>query len=169
VDAATGLISTIAGNGAQSSGGDGGAPTDARLNAPSGVALDGMGNILVAEWFASCIRRVDVNTGLISTVAGGGGGDDGGLATNANRAITYGLAIDISGGIFIADGNNHRIRFVDPASGIISTVAGNGIQGFSGDGGQAISASLSSPVDLAVDSAGNLYIADQWNQRVRSL
>ena len=167
VDAATGIISTIAGNGIQSSSGDGGAATNASLNSPSGVVIDSAGNLFIAEWFGSRIRRVDAGTGVITTVAGGGSGGDGEAATNANLSITYGLAIDNKGDLFIADVNHQRIRFVDAPSGLIRTVAGNGTSGFTGDGGQATNASLSFPVDVAADAAGNLFISDQGNLRVR--
>src|SRR5712691_406863 len=167
VDAVSGIITTIAGNGVQALSGDGGPATNASLFAPSGLALDTEGNIFIAEWFGSRVRRVDATTHIITTVAGGGNGDDGGQATNAALASAYGLALDTSGNLLIADVSHHRIRRVDATNGIITTVAGNGTSGFSGDGGLATSASLSFPVDVVLDSAGNLFIADQGNRRVR--
>ena len=169
VDASTGNISTVAGTGISGFGGDGGAATAARLRSPSGVALDGSGNLYIADRHNRRIRRVDAATGNISTVAGtgtSGFGGDGGAATSASLSFPYGVALDGSGNLYIADRDNHRVRRVDAATGNISTVAGTGTT-FSGDGGAATSASLSSPSGVALDGSGNLYIVDGSNNRIR--
>jgi len=162
-----GGITTFAGNGTDGFGGDGGLATSASLRSPTGVAVDGSGNLYIAAYANNRVRRVDTN-GVITTFAGGiyGFGGDGGLATSASLRDPTGVAVDGSGNLYIADQNNQRIRRVDP-NGIITTVAGNGTYGFSGDGGQATSASLANPSGVAVDGSGNLYIADQRNYRIR--
>ena len=170
VDAATGIITTVAGNGTAGYGGDGSAATGANLNDPIGVAVDSVGNVFIADTFNQRIRRVDAATGFISTVAGNGTfgfNGDGGLATDAWMRDPVGVALDSAGNLFITDQNNQRIRRVDAATGTMSTVAGSGTFGFGGDGGLATNASLSRPTGAALDSAGNLFIADQSNQRVR--
>ncbi len=170
VDAATGIISTVAGNGSFGFAGDGGPATSATLNQPDGVALDAAGNLFIADFANRRIRRVDAMTGIISTIAGNGAATfagDGGPATSASLFSPTGVALDAAGNLFIADIHNHRIRRVDAATGIISTVAGNGTATFAGDGGPATSASLLSPIGVAIDAAGNLFIADISNHRIR--
>jgi streptogramin lyase len=170
VDATTGIITTVAGNGVPDFIGDGGLATDASLRYPNGVAVDGAGNLFIADWGNERIRRVDAVTGIISTVAGTGipgVGGDGGLATGASLNSPTGAAVDGSGNLFIADYGNQRIRRVDAVTGIITTVAGIGVQGFAGDGGLATDASLSNPTGVAVDGAGNVFVADTANQRIR--
>ncbi len=170
VDAADGTIATIAGTGTAGYGGDGGAATAAQLNNPVRLALDGAGNLYVADSGNHRVRRVDAADGTVSTVAGTGdpgSAGDGGAATAAQLFAPYGLAVDGAGNLFIADTFNHRVRRVDAASGNIATVAGTGISGFGGDGGAATAAQLDGPHDVAVDTAGNLYVADATNHRVR--
>jgi sugar lactone lactonase YvrE len=170
VEATTGVITTVAGDGRQGFGGDGGAATSASLNTPTRVAVDGSGNLFIADYGNARIRRVEAASGVITTVAGNGiwgFGGDGGAATSANLYFPYGLAVDGSGNLFIADYGNVRVRRVQAASGVITTVAGDGTRGFSEDGGAATSASLDGPLGVAVDASGNLFIADPGNQRVR--
>ena len=162
----TGTITTIAGTGERGFGGDGGPAIQAQLDAPTGVAVDGEGNLYIADRDNSRIRKVD-SIGTITTIAGGGGfGEDGGPATQARLNLPYGVAVDSAGNLYIADTNNDRIRKVDSA-GTITTIAGTGEQGFGGDGGPATQARLNYPYGVAVDGAGNLYIADQYNNRIR--
>ena len=166
VDAA-GVISTVAGDGTRGFGGDGGPAVAAQLYLPYGVALDGAGNLYIADRNNNRIRKVDA-AGVISTVAGGGSGGDGGPAVAAYLNSPRGVAPDGAGNLYIADSSNNRIRKVD-AAGVISTVAGDGTQGFGGDGGPAATAQLDFPQDVALDGDGNLYIADSGNDRIRRL
>ena len=166
----SGNISTVAGTGTPGFSGDGGAATSARLNSPRGVALDSSGNLYIADATNHRVRKVDATTGNISTVAGTGTpgfSGDGGAATSAALGSPRGVALDGSGNLYIADWSNHRIRRVDATTGNISTVAGMGSLGFSGDGGAATSATLNLPQGVALDGSGNLYIADSWNHRIR--
>jgi sugar lactone lactonase YvrE len=174
VDGATGVITTVAGNGSTGFSGDGGPATSAALSNPSGLAIDSDGNLFIADQSNQRIRRVDAATGVITTVAGSGDqlpafSGDGGPATSARLANPYDVAVDGGGNLFIADLANQRVRKVDAATGNITTVAGNGSAGFSGDGGAATSASLADPRGVALDTDGNLFIADQSNQRVRKV
>ena len=166
-----GIITTVAGNGRQGYGGDGGAATAAQLNLPWDVAVDGSGNLYIADSGNYRIRKVDADTGNISTVAGNGNfgfSGDGGLATEARLSIPRGVTADGSGNLYIADTFNQRIRKVD-ADGNISTVAGNGTFGFSGDGGLATAATLRNPWSVAADGSGNFYIADTGSNRIRKV
>ena len=225
VDAGTGVIETVAGDGTWGSSGDGGPATAARLANPRGLALEPGGGLLIADTENDRVRRVDPVTGQIDTVAGngdsygnpgdggpateavvagpadvvaGGGafwvaeseghrirrvtagvistvagtgspdyGGDGSLARDATFGRPSGMAVDPAGNVWLADESGGRVRRIDGQTGRIGLVAGNGTDGFSGDGGLATEASLSNPRGLAVDSAGNLYVADSWNDRVR--
>jgi uncharacterized protein (TIGR03437 family) len=165
----TGVISTFAGGG--SSIGDGVPATTAALS-PVAIAVDGGGNLYIAEtvYGLSLVRKVNTS-GIIMTVAGGAaccGLGDGGPATGAYLAVPYGLAVDSAGNLYIAqvNGNDNLIRKVSP-SGLISTIAGGGAAGNIGDGGPATSANLSRPLGVAVDSAGNLYISEAAGNRIR--
>jgi len=165
-----GIISTVAGTGTQGFSGDGGPATNATLDRPTFVVVDPAGNLYFADSSNQRIRRVDIN-GTITTIAGNGMAGfsgDGGLAGNASLMFPLGLAMDRTGNLYVADANNHRIRRID-LSGIITTVAGNGVEGFSGDLGPATSASLNYPEDVAFDGAGNLFIADSGNNRIRKV
>ena len=170
VDAATGIITTVAGNGVSGYGGDGGPATSASLYQPTGVAVDAAGNVFITDRGNNRVRKVDAATGVITTVAGtgtNGYSGDGGPATGADLAYPTAVAVDAAGDLFIVDLGNSRIRRVDAATGIITTVAGNGMQAYGGDGGPATGASLNYPLDVAVDAAGNVFIADYVNHRVR--
>jgi uncharacterized protein (TIGR03437 family) len=171
VAAATGIITTVAGYGTQGYWGDEGPATSALLNDPDGVSLDASGNLYIAEWGNSVIRKVTVATGIVSTVAGSGTSGywgDGGPATSAMLSGPEQVAVDGPGNIYIADNGNCRVRKVAAATGIITTVAGNGTCDYSGDGGPAISAQIYYPHGVAVDAAGSLYIVD-GNQTVRKV
>jgi hypothetical protein len=170
VTASTGDISTIAGNGTQGFSGDGGSATSAELDEPLGIAVDSSGNLYIADSNNNRIRKVNTS-GTISTVAGNGTegfSGDGGLATSAELNEPYAVGVDSSGNLYISDGFNHRIRKVN-TSGYISTVAGNGTYGYSGDGGPATSAEISVPSGLAFDSSNNVYLADNGNYVVRKI
>ena len=149
---ASGTITTIAGTGERGDGGDGGPAVGARLNWPSGVAVDGSGNLYIADSGNAQIRRVDAR-GIITTIA-------------FHLNFPQGVAADNSGTVYFADTSRNRVRRVD-ASGVITTVAGTGERDYGGDGGPAVEASLSQPRGLAADEAGNVYIADSWNDRIR--
>ncbi len=172
VDLATGVITTVAGNGTSGFSGDGGPATAAQLNQPDGVAVDGDGRVFIADYNNNRVRMVDPATGIITTVAGNGTwiySGDGGPATQAGMRGPVGLAVDANDHLFIADVNAQRIRMVDLATGVITTVAGNGTAGYGGDGGPATEAMISNPQGVAVDGRGQLYIADWGNQRIRQV
>ncbi|SFD38451.1 NHL repeat-containing protein [Paracidovorax konjaci] len=161
-------ISTVAGTGVQGFGGDGGPAVSAQLNFSYGVAADAAGALYIVDSGNHRVRRVDA-AGTIVTVAGtgvAGYGGDGGPAVAAQLNEPRGIAVDAAGNLYVADLNNHRIRRVD-AGGTITTVAGTGAAGFSGDGGAATAAQLNSPFGVATDGAGRIYIADSANYRVR--
>src|SRR6266568_1290272 len=185
-----GDIYTVAGDGTQGFSGDGGPATTAELSSPVGVAVDAAGNLLIADVFNERVRVVAASTGTfygqamtagdIYTVAGDGNfgfSGDGGPATSAGLSGPEGVAVDAAGSLLIADTGDGRVRVVAARTGTfygkamtvghIYTVAGTSTQGFSGDGGPATNAELSSPVGVAVDAAGNLLIADGGNERVR--
>ena len=161
-----GVIVTVAGDGNYGFSGDGGAALAAALFEPSAAALDNAGNLYIADTYNNRLRRV--TNGIIDTVAGGGSNiGDGGPALSGQLNEPYGVALDAAGDLYIADNFNNRVRKV--SNGVIGTVAGNGTYGYGGDNGPATSALLASPVGLAVDSAGNLYIADADNNRIREV
>lgn len=167
-------ITTIAGDGFEGATGDNGPAASARLRFPAGLAVDARGNLYIADQRNHRVRRVAAD-GTITTVAGSGNGrstggyrGDGGAAASAQLNSPVAVAVDAAGNLYIADMLNHRVRRVGP-NGIITTVAGNGRPGFSGDGGPAASGQLNFPSGLAVDAAGNLFIADWQNYRVRKV
>ena len=165
----SGTLTLIAGNGRAGYSGDGGPATSAQLQFPDGIVVDSAGNLFVADKTSNVIRKV--SGGSITTYAGtgfAGYSGDGGLASAAQFNGPSGLALDASGNLFVADTNNSAIRKIAP-NGAISTVAGNGPAGYNGDGIPAVAASLNVPQGVAVDPAGNLYIADTDNQRIRQV
>jgi uncharacterized protein (TIGR03437 family) len=164
-----GVITTVAGSGpAGGFSGDNGPAASAKLTAPSGVAVDSAGTLYIADSGNNRIRKI--SNGVITTVAGNGSfgfSGDNGPATNAQLNFPEGVAVDSAGNLYIADSGNDRVRKV--SNGVITTVAGNGSDGFSGDNGPAASAQLNFPEGVAVDSAGNLYIADSGNSCIRKV
>jgi sugar lactone lactonase YvrE len=169
---AAGIITTIAGTGTQGFSGDAGPATAAAIDSPTGLALDAANNLYLADTHNHRIRRIDAITGIISTLAGTGTpgfSGDTTLATTATLALPHGLTIDAAGNLYLADTANHRIRRVNTNTGIITTVAGDGTQTFSGDGGPATSASLDSPSNTALSPSTLLTLADTGNQRIRQL
>ncbi len=166
---ATGALRTVAGTAVQGFSGDGGPAVSARLDSPHALAIDPAGNLFLADTHNHCIRRIDAVTRTITTIAGTGlpgFSGDAGPATGAHLASPLGLALRANL-LYIADSANHRIRRLDLATGLISTVAGTGTENFSGDGGLAAAAALDTPSALALDPAGNLFVADTGNHRVR--
>ena len=183
-----GIISTAAGNGTAGYAGDGGTAASAELYSPSGAAVDATGNVYIADFWNNVVRKVSTTTGTISTVAGNGYGaglgyggysGDGGSATSAELYHPNDVAVDLAGNLYIADSQNSRIRVVNMQSnaitivgvtiqpGYIATVAGNGTQGYSGNNGPATAAELFEPNSVAVDYAGNVFIADTENSVIR--
>ena len=175
-------ITTVAGNGSAGYSGDGGLATAATLNAPSSVAFDASGNLYIADSDNVVIREVNASTGIISTVVGNGSScypttatcGDGGVATSASFSFPLNITFDLSGNFYISDWQGYKVRKVVPsggnvATGTISTVAGTGVSGSKGNGGAATSANLNHPAGLVVDSSGNIYISDQYNNEVRQV
>jgi hypothetical protein len=170
----TQTISTVAGNGTSGYAGDNGLAANATLNTPSGVALDGAGNLYVADTGNNVVREIVAATGIIKTVAGNGtqgNSGDRGLAVNANLNQPLGVTVDIAGNLFIADTGNNRIREVDPVYHVIIHVAGDpgGAAGYSGDNGPAASSQLNGPNAVAFDGSGDMFIPDALNNVVRKV
>ena len=166
---ATGTITTIGGSGERGYGGDGGSAIEAQLQSPQGVATDSAGNVYVVDSGNYRVRKVQADSGAITTIAGNGSRTDGwvgGPAEEAKFVSLRSIAVDGSGTLFFAD--VHRVWKLD-ASGTISTLAGTGEPGYSGDGGPATEAQLSSPYGVATDSSGNVYVADRGNRRMRRI
>lgn len=164
------IISTYAGTGVQGYFGDNGSALSAEFNAPFGLACDRRGNLYVADAGNHVVRMIDT-FGVITTIAGDGNAGysgDGFGALTARLDSPYAVAVAPSGAVIIADHNNNVVRVVD-ASGIINTLAGNGVYAYSGDGGLAINASFKYPTGVAVDTAGNVYISDSYNNVIREV
>ncbi len=167
---AAGALTTVAGTGTQGFDGDGGPATAALLDSPSGIALDASGNLYCSDAHNHRIRRVDAVSGVITTFAGtgtAGSGPDGSAAAQAAIDLPTALAVSTAGDVFFADSRSHVVRRIDHATGLVKTVAGNGVEDYAGDGGPATAASLDAPEGLAIDFAGDLYISDTHNQRIR--
>ncbi len=165
---ASGNINRVAGDGGYGTTGDGGLATAAKFQSPMGVITDAASNVYIADSYSSRIRMIN-GSGIINTISGDGFpgySGDGGLANLAQINNPYCLTKDASGNIYFGDFGNSRVRKIN-TSGIISTFVGNGIAGFSGDGGIATLAQLSGPGNIAFDPSGNLYISDKNNQRIR--
>jgi len=171
-----GIITTVAGNDTNGFSGDGGPAISAELDQPSGIAVDRNGNLYIADYNNYRVRKVDT-FGIITTFAGNGYGagvgsggysGDGGPATAAELFYPSGVAVDAAGNVYIADYQNNAVRKVN-AAGIITTVVGTGVSGYSGDGGLATAAHISNPTRVAVDTVGNLYISDAGNNRIRKV
>ncbi|MCK4587443.1 MAG: hypothetical protein KAU29_08875, partial [Gammaproteobacteria bacterium] len=166
----SGIITTVAGNGTATYAGDGTLAINTGLTV-SHIALDSTGNLYIADDTNKQIRMVDLG-GVITTIAGDGTTDDtgdGGLATAASFKNLSDISTDITNNIYITDGVSQRVRVIDNSTGIITTIAGNGLPGYSGDGGMATSASILLPRRSKVDSLGNLYITDNGNARIRKV
>jgi hypothetical protein len=172
-----GIINTVAGIGTAGFSGDGGAPLSAQFHFPAGpnpapgggLVFDSQGRLYVSDSINRRIRRIDFTANIIETIAGSDSGfaGDGGPAVNAKFAYPFDLDFGPDGRLYVADQQNHRVRAIDLTTGIISTVAGNGTPGYSGDGGSALDASLHDPSGIGFDASGHLYIADTYNNRVR--
>ena len=165
----SGIISTIVGTGISGFNGDGGSATAAQINSPLSVALDNLGNLYFVDYGNSRIRKVNAS-GLISTIAGGGGSSgDGILATSAFLNSPRQIFIDINGDLLFTEGGTNKVRKINATTNIISTIAGTGTGAFGGDGGLATAAFLNYPIGIAGDKAGNIFISDYNNNRVRMI
>jgi IPT/TIG domain-containing protein len=168
--ASTGIIQTVVGTGVPGFSGDNGPAASAQISSVDGLAFDSSGNLFIADVGNRRVREVVAATGNIQTVAGNGSGvfsGDGGAATSAGLGNPFGVYVDALGRLFIATNNTERVRMV--SAGIITTVAGNGTAGFSGDGGPATSAELNNPQGVFVDGSGNIFIAENGNFRIREV
>jgi sugar lactone lactonase YvrE len=166
--APNGTITTVAGTGVSGYSGDGGPAVGAKLSDPENIVVDARGRVFFTDQINERVRMIDVD-GTITTVAGTGeAGDtgDGGPGTDATLNSPYGLAIDAAGNLYVADSKGARVREI-ARDGTITTVAGTGVPGYSGDGGRATQAQLSQPSSLAVDASGDLFIGDSGNRDVR--
>jgi len=165
------VISNFAGNGTKGFSGDGGPATEAQLNFPTGISREPDGALYICDTLNHRIRKVS-RDGIITTIAGtgvGGWSGDGGPATSAKLNEPYEIRFDSRGNIFWVERLNHDVRRLDPKTGIISTIAGTGTAGFSGDGGPAVRAQLNEPHSIGFDKADNLYICDVKNHRIRKV
>lgn len=170
VDFYSGEISDFAGTGEAGFSGDGGKANIAQLNSPTGLAIDSKGNLFISDSGNERVRMINLETGIINTIAGTGksgySGDEA-VAVRAELSNPLGLAVDKQDNIYIVDRGNNRIRKIDAENNMITTVVGSGKSGFSGDGGLAKDARLSNPTGIAFDANNNLYIVDRGNNRIR--
>lgn len=167
-----GIITTIAGTGPATFGGDGGPATAAQLNVPAALAINSQGDLFIADYQNHRIRKITMSTGIITTVAGIGTlgfSGDGGSALLGQLSSPTGVCFDASDNMYIADQGNARVRRVDHLTGIISTVAGNGTGGHSGDGGQGTAAAIGNVYDVKCDLSGNVIWSEVFNQYIRKL
>lgn len=167
----SGIINTISGPGVAGILGDGGPATAASFDYPVAINSDAMGNIYISDYYNERIRKISISTGIITTIAGvgiNGYSGDGGPATAAEIDGPNKISFDALGNLYFVDGFNSRIRKIDTA-GIISTVAGSGVAGYSGDGGLATAAQLNLPYGLFIDAANDMYITDRGNNTVRKI
>jgi sugar lactone lactonase YvrE len=172
VQLATGVITTVAGDGTAAYSGDGVSADQTSLSGPSGVAVTGNGRLYIADTFNSRIRTVDAATGQIATEAGDGGmyryqGPDEPSSQSLSRPTS--IAIDQDGKVYMTDSDSHLIRRWDPRSKTVVRLTGTGVAQFAGDGGEALAGSLNYPFGVALDATGTLYIADTFNHRIRAL
>jgi hypothetical protein len=170
----TGFITTVLGNGTAWFCGNSTPRRGSCIDTPQGIAVNAQGVVYISDSGNGRIRKVDPGSGLLTTIAGSGAfaghSGDGGPAINASfGAEPQGLALDSLGNLYIAGGLDHRVRRIDASTGTITTIAGNGAAGYSGDGGSALLASFDNPTDLVVDAAGNVYVSDSNNHRVRRI
>ena len=173
IDHATGSLTTVAGNGVQGYSGDGGPALSASIDTPSGIAVDGAGNLYLADTHNQRIRRVDAATGVITSIAGtglSGFSGDGSRAASAALRLPRGVSLDSAGNLYIADSSNHRIRRIDAATGTMTTIAGDGTQTYAGDTSPAVTASLDSPRGVTLSPGASLpTLSDTANGRVRQV
>jgi len=172
VDGKTGLMTTLAGTGQSGSSGDGGPALQAQLAEPNGICLDGRGGLYIADVRGQRVRKVDLASGTISTVAGTGERRDHGDGGPAVAAGVFGpraVVCDRAGNLFICQREGHKVRRVDARTGIITTIAGTGEKGYSGDGGPALQATFDGPKWITADARDNLYVVETENQCIRRI
>jgi sugar lactone lactonase YvrE len=172
VAASNGQATVLAGNGTQGYAGDGGLATAASLDTPSGLAFDAASNLYLTDAHNHRVRRVDAATGIVTTIAGTGTpgfSGDGFAANGAQLSLPHGVSLDAAGNLYLADMRNQRIRRIDAATGTVTTIAGDGTQGFAGDGAAATGAALNSPRSVAISPGGLATVADTGNNRVRQV
>jgi sugar lactone lactonase YvrE len=172
VDFATGDITDTAGTDEIGFSGDGKLATNARISNPTGLVIDENGNLYFSDTGNDRIRKINTKTGIITTIAGTGNKSstsDGILAIKSNLSNPLGLAIDNKGNLFYVDRGSNRVRKIELSTGLVTTIAGTGKSGFSGDGGLATDAKLANPTGITFDKAGNLYVVDRGNNRIRKI
>jgi len=171
VQASTGIITTIAGDGTFGYGGDNNLAVNAQLRYPTAVCTDASGNVYIADYGNHCIRKIDAITGIITTICGNGTlgyTGDNGPAVNAQLSYPNSIFVDAANNIFISDNGNNVIRMIK-ADGVIHTIVGTGVHGYSGDNGPAILAKINGPTAVFEDGTGNLYLADSYNAVIRKV